>query len=83
MVGRSVTSGTPGSPALRAMNASRLVSTTKCRISSVAAVGLTHRRRNQTQSASIVECAVSRTGKTLRATTMRATTSRASGRTQG
>ena len=57
VVGRSLGSGTPATPQLRAMNASRFVSIRKCRISSSPACGETHRRRNHTHNRSIVSCA--------------------------
>jgi len=59
-VGRRVTGETSGTPALAMMKFSRLVSTTKWRISSSPASAETKVRRNQTHSRSMVPCAETR-----------------------
>jgi hypothetical protein len=81
--GRRATSGRPGTPALRAQKLSRLVSTMKCLISRLTAVGETNRPRNHTHSRSMVAWAENRTGQARLAATMTVTATRDRIRTQG
>ena len=83
VVGRSVTSSTPGGAALRTTKLSRLVSTMKCRISRAPAAGETNRRRNHTHSLSIVECAAKSNGSRRLPIRISPTARRDSGRTTG